>query len=259
MGKPGDRWARFALGTPIPLPPLAEQRRIADILDQADALRAKRRAALAQLATLIHSIFIKMFGEPVANPMRWPDPTMGALLTFQQYGPPFYNESYSLDGTRIVRITDLNESGDLNFGDMPRLKVSEADQVKYALHPGDIIFARTGATVGKVAVIRPEDPPCIAGAYFISMRFAPEIDPLYVRAVLTSPVIREIVARRSRQAAQQNFSGPALRQLPMPLPPRHLQHRFARAASPTRTTSAHCSTSRPSSRQQVRRSSTRLG
>ena len=48
----------------MPLPPLAEQRRIADILDRADTLRAKRRAALALLDTLTQSIFIEMFGDP---------------------------------------------------------------------------------------------------------------------------------------------------------------------------------------------------
>ena len=57
----------------IPLPPLPEQRRIAAILDQADALRAKRRQALAQLDSLTQSIFIEMFGDPASNPMGWPD------------------------------------------------------------------------------------------------------------------------------------------------------------------------------------------
>ena len=55
----------------LPLPPLAEQKRIAGILDAADALRAKRREALAQLNTLLQSIFLDMFGDPVTNPMKW--------------------------------------------------------------------------------------------------------------------------------------------------------------------------------------------
>ena len=56
----------------VPLPALPEQRRIAAILDQADALRAKRREALAQLDNLKQSIFIEMFGDPVTNPKTWP-------------------------------------------------------------------------------------------------------------------------------------------------------------------------------------------
>lgn len=55
----------------ILLPPITEQRRIAAILDQADALRAKRREALAQLDTLTQSIFVAMFGDPMTNPMGW--------------------------------------------------------------------------------------------------------------------------------------------------------------------------------------------
>ena len=52
----------------IPLPSLEEQKRIADILDRAEALRAKRRASLAQLDEFIQSIFIELFGDPVENP-----------------------------------------------------------------------------------------------------------------------------------------------------------------------------------------------
>ena len=57
-------WPQRLLALRYPLPPLPEQRRIAEILDKADALRAKRRAALAQLDTLTQSIFLDMFGDP---------------------------------------------------------------------------------------------------------------------------------------------------------------------------------------------------
>ena len=164
----------------------------------------------------------------IPSPIRDDGRTQHSAIcsTFQQYGPRFYNEAYSDEGVRIIRITDLNEAGDLDFSAMPRLAVTSAERAKYALRAGDLIFARTGATVGKVALIRPGDPVCIAGAYFITMRFDDTVDPLYVRAVLTSPSVRAIVAKQSRQAAQQNFSGPALRRLLMPVPPRDLQRRF---------------------------------
>ena len=66
-----SRHYKFLKQTKVPLPPLAEQKRIAGILDAADALRVKRREALAQLDTLIQSTFLDMFGDPVTNPMGW--------------------------------------------------------------------------------------------------------------------------------------------------------------------------------------------
>ena len=65
----------------IPLPPLDEQKRIAGILDAADALRAKRREALAQLDTLLQSTFLDMFGDPVTNPMGWEDRHLPDLVS----------------------------------------------------------------------------------------------------------------------------------------------------------------------------------
>jgi type I restriction enzyme, S subunit len=64
----------------IPLPPLAEQRRIASILDAADALRQKRRQALRLLDQLSQSIFIEMFGDPATNPKGWPVARFTELL-----------------------------------------------------------------------------------------------------------------------------------------------------------------------------------
>jgi type I restriction enzyme, S subunit len=221
-------YAKDIAALEVLLPPLPEQRRIAAILDSADAIRVKRREALAQLDSLTQSIFIEMFGDPVSNPKRWIAMKVGNLLAFQQYGPRFYNETYTEKGIPIIRITDLAEDGSLDFSNMPRLSVSREDIEKYSLKAGDIIFARTGATVGKIALIQTGMPVCIAGAYFITMRFIESIVPLYARFVLTAKSIREIVQKRSRQAAQQNFSGPGLRDLPMPLPPIHLQHEFAR-------------------------------
>ena len=68
----------------IPLPSLEEQRRIAAILDQAETLRTQRRAALAQLDSLTQSVFLDMFGDPVANPNAWavkPLSSLGKVVT----------------------------------------------------------------------------------------------------------------------------------------------------------------------------------
>ncbi|MBF6258178.1 restriction endonuclease subunit S [Nocardia farcinica] len=71
--------AEYVKNLRIPLPPIEEQRRIAAILDHADALRAKRREALDRLDELTQSIFIDMFGDPVSNPKGWPTLRIGEL------------------------------------------------------------------------------------------------------------------------------------------------------------------------------------
>jgi type I restriction enzyme, S subunit len=92
----------------IPLPSLSEQRRITEVLDRAEALRAKRRAALAQLDTLIQSIFLDLFGDPVRNDRTWPTAKIGDLC-------------------ELVRGSSPRPQGDSRFfgGSVPRLMVAD--------------------------------------------------------------------------------------------------------------------------------------
>jgi type I restriction enzyme S subunit len=80
--------------------------------------------------------------------------------------------------------------------------------------------------VGKTAIVEEGDPEAIPGAYFIRLRFKKNIAPRFARQVLASEHIQQIIASRSRQSAQQNFSGPGIRDLPLPVPPRKLQNQL---------------------------------
>jgi type I restriction enzyme, S subunit len=221
-----SRHFKFLKRLELPLPPLPEQRRIADILDKADAIRRKRQKAKSELNNLIVSQFLETFGDPLANPKNWATGTFDDHLTLVQYGPRFFNESYSSDGIRIVRITDLDQQGRLDYSAMPKMTVSDKDKDSFALRPGDLLLARSGATVGKTALIDEEAPECIAGAYFIRLRFTDKIRPLFAQMVLRSKTVQTIITERSRQSAQQNFNGPAIRALPLPVPPTEVQDKF---------------------------------
>ena len=67
-----DRHFKYLKRANVVLPPLPGQRRIAELLDRAEALRAKRRAALAQLESLTQGIFFEIFSDPISNPRNWP-------------------------------------------------------------------------------------------------------------------------------------------------------------------------------------------
>lgn len=93
----------------IPLPRIPEQRRIAAILDQADALRAKRREALAQLDSLTKSIFFEMFGDPVTNPKGWPrkqTANIGKVITGNT--PPRANPINFGDAIEWIKSDNIN-------------------------------------------------------------------------------------------------------------------------------------------------------
>jgi type I restriction enzyme S subunit len=90
----------------IPLPPLPEQRSIAAILDQAEALRAKRRQSLARLDALTQSIFIEMFGDPLTNERGWPMEAFATQFATVRYGtgsPPTYTDV----GVPFIRATNI--------------------------------------------------------------------------------------------------------------------------------------------------------
>jgi type I restriction enzyme, S subunit len=72
----------------VPVPPLPEQRRIAAILDKADAIRRKRQEAVRLTDDLVRSAFLDMFGDPVTNPKRWPSCRLGEVAEFVGGGTP---------------------------------------------------------------------------------------------------------------------------------------------------------------------------
>jgi len=136
----------------IPVPPLGEQRRIAAILDEADALRAKRRAALAQLDEMAQAIFVEMFGDPAKNPHGWPTNQLGAVVRVVG-GFAFKSEDFGDRGGIVVRISNLN-GGTLDFTNVVRIPTNKVGKgAKYVISAGDILMAMSGATTGKIGLV----------------------------------------------------------------------------------------------------------
>ena len=106
-------------GLPVPLPPLAEQKRIARILDAADALRAKRREALAQLDTLLQSTFLDMFGDPTTNPMGWKTSALRQVTDEIYRYPTYFGIVYENDGVPEIRGELIGKHGRLDITAVP--------------------------------------------------------------------------------------------------------------------------------------------
>jgi type I restriction enzyme S subunit len=137
----------------IPVPPIAEQRRIAEVLDRAEALRAKRRAALAQLDTLTQAIFFDMFGEPLANSKRLPTAALGELcsrITDGTHQPP----KWSAQGHPFLFVSNVI-SGEIDFDTEKFISDETYAELtrRCPIEVGDILYSTVGS-YGVPAVVR---------------------------------------------------------------------------------------------------------
>ena len=140
-----SRHFKYLKETQIPLPPLPQQRRIVEILDKADELRAKRRAILAHLDTLSESIFLDIFGNPATNPKGWPVGTLRSLGRVTTGGTPPSAKEGMFDGP-IPFITP----GDLESDQPIKRTVTEAGaKESRTVGPGATLVCCIG-TIGKI-------------------------------------------------------------------------------------------------------------
>ena len=219
----------------IPLPPLAEQRRIAEILDAADALRAKRREALAQLDTLLQSTFLDMFGDPVTNPLRW---RVGRLKDYFSktragtccgpFGSALKKHEYVEDGIPVWGIDNVKPNQFLQERSLFITPEKFAELQRYSVESGDILISRAG-TVGRMCVAVPTVEQSIIGTNLIRLTLDPSaMSPVFFASLYTFCGERLPGLRASGDDRAYSFLNTTrLKSLVVPLPPLDMQCRFA--------------------------------
>ena len=213
----------------IPLPLLPEQRRIAEILDKADALRAKRREALAQLDTLTQSIFLDMFGDPATNPKRWPVVTIADICEVKGGKRLPKGEEYSSTPTphRYIRVVDL-KAGRVDEAELVFLRPEiQAQIAHYVVNFGDVIISIAGS-IGLVAPV----PATLDGvnltenAAKLVPRRRVEFDAVFLAAYLQTPHAQSQIRSHVGQVTIGKLALFRIEKIKVPLPELGLQHKF---------------------------------
>ena len=213
------------LATTIPLPPLDEQKRIAGILDAADALRAKRREALAQLDTLLQSTFLDMFGDPVTNPMGWEVVTVGDEIGFLTSGSRGWAKYYAKDGDTFIRIQNLKD-GQLDLGDIAFVNAPESAEARRTkVEPGDVLLSIT-ADLGRTAVVPGGIAKAHINQHLAILRFT-SLNPVFVSYQLASKGGQAQFDRLNREGVKAGLNFNDVKSIRLTNPPLDLQHRFA--------------------------------
>ena len=215
----------------LPLPPLAEQKRIAGILDAADALRAKRRQALGQLDTLRQSTFLDMFGDPVTNPLGWEVTTVEGIGSVQG-GLQVTSKRRRLPIERpYLRVANVFR-GFLELDELKTIRLTEAEELRTSLEYEDILIVEGHGNkeeIGRCARWDGSIVPCVHQNHLIRLRCdRSKASPLYVENYINSPGGRRSLTGTSRTTSGLNtISVSKVRRSQIQLPPLDLQHRFA--------------------------------
>ncbi|MBO0154637.1 restriction endonuclease subunit S [Vibrio parahaemolyticus] len=216
----------------IPLPPLDEQKRIAAILDKADAIRQKRTQAIDLADESLRSVFLDMFGDPVSNPKGWDTSTLDELAIGKfQNGAYFPKDQYSTEGVEMVHMSDAFYDY-VPRGSMKRVIVGDADLKKYEVNAKDLLISRRSLNyegAAKPSLIEASDAPLLFESSLIRITPNPQlVNKLYLFSYLSNEIVKEHKIRKYVTGATiKGISQKNLEKVEVLVPPVELQEKFA--------------------------------
>ena len=214
----------------ILLPPLPEQRRIAAILDKADALRTQRREVLAQLDRLAQAIFVEMFGDPQANPMGWSvnhlEDVALKITDGEHQTPARTNSGIKLLSARNVR------DGYIDFEDVDFVDEAEYLRISKRCKPevGDILISCSGS-IGRVAPVETNEPLALVRSAALVKPNHETVTTKFLETWLRTPFMNNLMVRSAKSSSQANLFQAPIRALPIFVPPKSHQVEFGRRIS----------------------------
>ena len=209
----------------IPLPPLDEQKRIAAILDKADAIRRKRQQAIQLADDFLRSVFLDMFGDPVTNPKGWEVRNLGDIthkVTDGTHKTPTYTE----DGIPFLSAKNIKPYG-LNWSDTKFISLAEHEQLIKRCNPekNDILLSKSGS-LGTPAIVKTtKDFSLFESAALIKLK-KEFTHPLFLLHFMKSKPGQNLMLRSTKGVAIKHLHLTDLRELKVIVPPMEQQNIF---------------------------------
>lgn len=212
-----------ALSLKIPLPPLSEQKRIADILDKADELRQKRQQSIEKLDELLQATFIDMFGDPVTNPKGWDVEKLDNLMTIVRGGSPRPIEKFLGGDYPWIKIGDATKGDDLYIS-KTKESITEAGLKKTRLLPeGSLIFANCGVSLGFARILKIQG--CIHDGWLAFQNIDEErVNKIFLLKALNS--VTQFFRDTAPDGTQPNLNTAIMKEFKLIIPPMIEQLKF---------------------------------
>jgi type I restriction enzyme, S subunit len=219
----------------VAVPSGPDQRRIANLLDKAEALRAKRRIARNKLDTLTHSIFLDMFGDPATNPKGWPIRSVSEYTTEFQGGKSIEadRDEHALTRHRVLKVSAVTGM-EFRPGESKPVPDDYEPPREHFVRVGDLLFSRanTSELVGAVALVdeTPADLLLPDKLWRFVWRQPEQVDRVYVWALFQTAHMRDQLGRRATgtSGSMKNISQEKVFGIQTMVPPLYQQREFAR-------------------------------
>jgi type I restriction enzyme S subunit len=211
----------------IPLPPLPQQKKIAAILDAADAYRQKTKALIAKYDELTQSLFLDMFGDPRKNKAHFPKLTMDEIadkITDGDHATPKRESSgYKLLSCRNIKNGYIDFNSGLDY-----VGEDEFNRMRKRCNPeyGDILISCSG-TIGRTTSIKTNEEFVLVRSAALVKIQKDKVSSTYIEYYLRTEFMQSTMQSSSKSSGQANlFTGP-IKKLPVIIPPLNLQTQFA--------------------------------
>lgn len=213
----------------LSLPPLAVQKQIVEVLDLVEMVRAKRRAAIAQLGTLTQSLFLDLFGDPATNPKGFPKTTLASLIRDDDtinYGVVQPGDDLE-EGVPLVRVGDLI-GGQVRHSDLKRIAPSIEMAYKRSRLRGDEILVSCVGSIGVVALANDSVKGFNIARAVARIPLAETTNRVFIGAYLGTEFVQRYFTNELRTVSQPTLNIKQLSETAVVLPPIELQNEFAR-------------------------------
>ncbi|MGO2326628.1 restriction endonuclease subunit S [Glutamicibacter arilaitensis] len=203
----------------VPVPDLNEQRRIADILDKADALRAKRREAMAHLDSLGQSIFHNMFGGVDMH-------ELGSRLQFMTSGGRGWAKYYAAAGKRFIRSLDVQRDAIASGTDVFVIPPDSAEARRTAVRGGDVLLTITGSLIGRASAV----PEALGDSYIsqhVAILRSSMLEPRFLSGFLNSDSGQKQINSAQYGQTKPGLNFERIRRFRVPDAPMELQQKYA--------------------------------
>jgi type I restriction enzyme, S subunit len=214
----------------IPLPPLSEQQRIVEILQEAEEIRRLRAEAEAKTAEMIPAVFEGVFGDPVRNPRKWSMQPLAALINDTPKNGLYKPAHLYGEGTPIIRIGDFTGGILRNSRALQRVRIAEDEIEQFGVTNGQILINRVNSIehLGKSLLVASLTEPTVYESNM--MRLDPKrekvLPDFLIGCLQHASIVAKLRAKAKKAINQASINQTDVVTLHIPVPPITAQEAF---------------------------------